>query len=643
MLLVLVVAWSATLAQEYSAELEAKAASGDVAAMNSLGVCYVEGRGVAQDVVRGAGWFRRGADMGSRMAMRNLALCHSTGRGAEANPATAFLWWTKAAELGDAESMYNLGACAYAGLGTDQDYEVAVSWWQKAAERGIAPAFNSLGYCYAHGLGVAQSGVRAAELYAEGAHLADGESIRRLAEAYTKGQDVEQNLSKANLLRSAVALLDAGDENRAMELVDQALPAVTKDQPYEPFGREYVKRGLAVWSAQNPDADADATARKTEELVACSKTTYINSIKAELSLNLTLKDYIAERGAFLVLDPQFGEIFVEVPQSDTAKFRQYWLQHEVHDPHYAVEEGRVVLSSLIISMPYGGRYGYNTDPAQIDVQPAEPTPAQDSDRKVFLSDVDENIPENPTDNTKTFVLVVANEQYRRGADAECALRDGEIFARYCHLTLGVPEANIHFAPNATLNDMRFELAWLRRAVRTYGPQAEVIVYFAGHGSSDPATRDAYLMPSDGYCHDLKSGVRLSDLCSALTDLRVRSSLVLIDASFAGVQRDGATLETNFEGRLMPRLPVATGKVMVFMAADADQTAYVYREKGHGMFTYFMLRKLQETRGEVTLGDLSRYVARAVREQTEVEWRGRQSPRAVVAITLSHIWRSMRLR
>ena len=52
-------------------------------------------------------------------------------------------------------------------------------------------------------------------------------------------------------------------------------------------------------------------------------------------------------------------------------------------------------------------------------------------------------------------------------------------------------------------------------------------------------------------------------------------------------------------------------------AQGDETAYLYKEQRHGMFTYYLLKKLQETKGEATLGEISDYVTSEVRKQSIV--------------------------
>lgn len=69
------------------------------------------------------------------------------------------------------------------------------------------------------------------------------------------------------------------------------------------------------------------------------------------------------------------------------------------------------------------------------------------------SDVDTNIPSSGIVNDKTFAVIIANEKYQSVTEVDYAENDGNMFREYCHKTLGVPEKNIHFVPNATLVNM----------------------------------------------------------------------------------------------------------------------------------------------------------------------------------------------
>ena len=86
-----------------------------------------------------------------------------------------------------------------------------------------------------------------------------------------------------------------------------------------------------------------------------------------------------------------------------------------------------------------------------------------------------------------------------------------------------------------------------------------------------------------------------------------------------------------------------GNVVVFSATKDDETAMPYRNKYHGLFTYYLLKKLQDTKGAVTVGELSDYVTDRVRKAS-VEVNGKaQTPTVRSSVALSDSWRTWRLK
>ena len=84
-------------------------------------------------------------------------------------------------------------------------------------------------------------------------------------------------------------------------------------------------------------------------------------------------------------------------------------------------------------------------------------------------------------------------------------------------------------------------------------------------------------------------------------------------------------------------------MVVFTAAQGDETAYPYNDKRHGMFTYFLLKKLQETKGEVTLGELSDYLVEEVGRQSFVKNGKMQTPTTSPSASFMGNWRNMKLK
>ena len=122
------------------------------------------------------------------------------------------------------------------------------------------------------------------------------------------------------------------------------------------------------------------------------------------------------------------------------------------------------------------------------------------------SDVDIEIPiVKKSLGEKTFVVIIANENYQEVAKVPYTINDGEIFAEYCKKTLGIPETNSSLVKDATANNMKREVRWLTQILQQYNGEAKAIVYYAGHGIPDESTKEADLLPVDGYVADPSTG------------------------------------------------------------------------------------------------------------------------------------------
>lgn len=262
------------------------------------------------------------------------------------------------------------------------------------------------------------------------------------------------------------------------------------------------------------------------------------------------------------------------------------------------------------------------------------------------SDVDSNIPVAASATNKhTFVLIFANETYLEKdiSSANFASNDGETFKQYCIKTLGIPDENIHMRQDATKNQMRSEIKWMQDVARVFGKQASVIVYYSGHGMPDEESRKAYLLPSDGIANDPESAYALSTFYSQLAEMDVNNVLVLLDACFSGSQRNGGMLTASKGVAIKPKAESLSGNLVVMAASQGNETAYPYEEKGHGLFTYYLLKKLQDSKGEVTLEELSDYIISNV-SQTSIVANGKsQIPTVTTSATQLDSWRNIKLK
>lgn len=244
------------------------------------------------------------------------------------------------------------------------------------------------------------------------------------------------------------------------------------------------------------------------------------------------------------------------------------------------------------------------------------------------SDVDVDVPVTDVVNDKMFAVIVANEYYQQEQDVPYAIHDGEVFKEYCLKTLGIPEDQIHIVTDATLNNVRFEVDWLSGMLEAHQGVARGIFYYAGHGIPDEVSRNAYLMPVDGYVGNLESCYGLDALYAQLGATSSDAVFYFIDACFSGATREGDMLAQSRGIAVNSKAGVLLGNAVAFSAAQGNETAYAYQEKSHGLFTYYLLKKLKESQGDITLGELADYLNAQVTRMSAEDRSKSQHPTAV---------------
>jgi hypothetical protein len=237
------------------------------------------------------------------------------------------------------------------------------------------------------------------------------------------------------------------------------------------------------------------------------------------------------------------------------------------------------------------------------------------------SDVDLNIPVNNSVRSNTYVLIIGNEDYssfQTGLSSEVnvdfALNDARIFKEYCNKTLGIPEKQIRLLTNATLGQMNQGIAWLINLAKIDNGEAELILYYSGHGLPDEQSKEPYLIPVDISGYDVTQGIKLKDVYNKLNENPAKRVTVFLDACFSGGARNQALI-TMKGVRIRPNEDSPAGNMVVFSSSTGEESSGVYNEKQHGYMTYFLLKKLQETKGNVSYKELADFIIKSVQKET----------------------------
>ncbi len=232
-----------------------------------------------------------------------------------------------------------------------------------------------------------------------------------------------------------------------------------------------------------------------------------------------------------------------------------------------------------------------------------------------------------------YAVVVGIEQYRQGLPkAEFADHDARIVRDHLVKGLGYQEENVVLLSNdrATKTDMeKYFETWLENRV----DQGDtVFIYFSGHGSPNPKTGDAYLVPYDGDpAYIDTTGYPLKRLYDTLAKLPAKEVVVLLDSCFSGAGGRSVLAKGARPMGLAAEKDLVTGaRTVVLAASSGQQISSTYTTKSHGLLTYFFLKGLQgdgdqNKDGVLDIQELFDYVKPQVERVARREYNNEQTP------------------
>lgn len=260
------------------------------------------------------------------------------------------------------------------------------------------------------------------------------------------------------------------------------------------------------------------------------------------------------------------------------------------------------------------------------------------------SSVDSLIPTGLTTHQNVYALIIGNQNYRFVSNVPYAIHDARVFAEYCKNTLGIPTANIHVTEDATKQMILEEELddWMQSIPDR--EQKKLIVYYAGHGVPDIKNRNkAYILPTDVRGTNPRRGIALDEFYDKIGSLAFQRATVFMDACFSGINRDNEGVSEGLRGVEIEaeETAVGNGRIVVFSAAQGNETAQGYPEQGHGLFTYYLLKELQESYGSIKLGTLSDKLKSNVSQQSlQLKMRKSQTPATSISSEMGEEWRDL---
>lgn len=264
----------------------------------------------------------------------------------------------------------------------------------------------------------------------------------------------------------------------------------------------------------------------------------------------------------------------------------------------------------------------------------------------LTSDVDKNIPEDTLKFKNKYALIIGNEHYSKfqtglktESDVAFASNDAITFAKYAEKTIGIPSDQITLLIDANSIEMQRQINKIASLAKYSNGEAELIIFYAGHGFPDEKTKEGYLVPVNVTGAEITlGGIKLVDMYKQLSNSNPKRVTIFLDACFSGGGRDAGLLAARGI-KITPKSEPIEGNLVIFSACSAEQTSLPYSEKTHGLFTYFLLKKLQESEGNISYQDLGAYIRQEVPLKSILVNGKDQNPEVLFSPSIENQWGS----
>lgn len=451
------------------------------------------------------------------------------------------------------------------------------------------------------------------------------------------------------------------------QMKSSAIKGDIPDMKFSEYIKDRVKSQVEAWqkkkeyetTAQWRERVTEETRKlKVAELIGIEQQEYIKKYSPDVLVG-NIGTYDADYNIFPIEVYGLNTIYVSVPIEDAPDFKNNWYKVKTK-PVYGIVDDR--LGVLTCSFTLNGKTYHTADtydndnmqdlalnlsPLELDLTEAGSNTAVTQSTKPAIkidNSIDLNIPSFSAKNTRTFAVIIGNENYQRAPKVPFANNDAVIFGKYCNKTLGIPFKNIKHYKNATFGNIIDAIKNIKDISTAFDGNINVIFYYAGHGVPSEKSKEAYLLPVDADGTQPEVCYSIKKLYEELGSLNAKSVVVFLDACFSGAKRGEGTLLANARLTVMkPSEHELKGNMVVFSASSGEQAAFPYEEKGHGMFTYFLLEKLRNEEGNVTLGDLSNYINENVKQQSVVVNGKLQTPTTRVSANMKDSWSQLKLK
>ncbi len=206
-------------------------------------------------------------------------------------------------------------------------------------------------------------------------------------------------------------------------------------------------------------------------------------------------------------------------------------------------------------------------------------------------------------------VIIGINQYQKTINVEYADRSAKLFSKVINKVLGVPNENITLLldEEATSGSIKTRLRYIGNNLKK---GERLFFFYAGHGIPAQNLGGAPFI----LAHDMDTGfashdedMKLSTIWSNLTSSGQGEVIAFLDSCFSGNSDNRWVYEGTAPGLLVrePISPLSNDQLMIFTAGNETQFANYYPEKGHRLFSYYLMKGLLS--GKTSTEELFQFV------------------------------------
>jgi len=217
---------------------------------------------------------------------------------------------------------------------------------------------------------------------------------------------------------------------------------------------------------------------------------------------------------------------------------------------------------------------------------------------------------------KKWLFIIGIEKYSETDDITFSKRSAIEFKKVAQKTLGIKDRNTEMlldneaTSGRIKNKLRVMLSEVKKGDTIY-------FYYNGHGVPDPANNsEPYMLPSDMIPDFItaEKEFALKNIYKQLSNSKASYVVGFVDSCFSGATDGVSIIKGVAASRLAPKKVTFNKKKMaIITAGQKKQYSNMYKEKGHRMFSYYVMKSL--IAGKRDINSLYKEVSYKVSEQS----------------------------